>query len=95
MASHPEEGAVSPEEESTWQEEQENEATSTYQPRSAPLVIVKSRLSARSWAARVEAAQQGEALLRRIEARVKQGDTLNGVHDQVEEAAAAERAAAA
>ena len=77
MASHPEDGAVSPEEESTWHEEQENEGAGTYEPRCAPLVIVKSRLSARSWAARVEAAQQGEAVLRRIEARVEQGDTLN------------------
>lgn len=77
MASHSVNGAVSPEKESIPRVEQKNEATDTYEPRSAPLVIVKSRLSARSWAARVEAAQQGEALLRRIEARVKQGDTLN------------------
>lgn len=77
MASHLEDGAVSPEEESTQRMEQEKEGPGTYEPRSAPLVIVKSRLSPKSWAARVEAARQADALLRRIEARVKQGDTLN------------------
>jgi hypothetical protein len=57
--------------------EQENEGPAAYEPRSPSLVIVKSRLSPKSWAARVEAAQQADALLRRIEARVNQGETLN------------------
>ena len=47
------------------------------EPRSPQLVIVKSRLSPESWRARVEAAQKADALLARIAARVKQGDTLN------------------
>ena len=77
MASYPEGGAISPEKELTQRVEEEKAGTGTYEPRSPPLWIVKSRLSPKSWAARVEAAQQGAALLRRIEARVKQGDTLN------------------
>jgi hypothetical protein len=47
------------------------------EPRSPQLVIVKSRLSPESWRAQVEAAQEADALLARIAARVKQGDTLN------------------
>lgn len=58
--------------------EQEDEGRGTsYEPRAAPLVIVKSRLSARSWEGRVEAARKADELLRRIEERVKEGESLN------------------
>ena len=48
-----------------------------YEPVSARLATVKSRISGASWEARVEAARADEVVLRAIEARVKGGLSLN------------------
>ena len=48
-----------------------------YEPASARLLMVKSRLSAASWDTRVEAARADEVVLKAIAARVKGGLSLN------------------
>jgi hypothetical protein len=77
MTSFPENGAALPSPPASPPAVQGGAEPSAYEPRAAALLIVKSRLSPTSWSARVEAAQRGNELLKRIEARVKQGATLN------------------
>jgi len=48
-----------------------------YEPKSPHLVIVKSRLAARTWASRVRAARRNQEALERIAARVAGGESLN------------------
>ena len=77
MPPSPQSRAVSPPQAPTPSAVQEEGAAAVYEPNSPALAVVKSRLSPTSWSARVEAARQGDEVLRRIEARVKQGATLN------------------
>jgi hypothetical protein len=49
-----------------------------YEPKSPHLIIVKSRLSAGAWAARVEAARRHQEALERICTLVEGGESLNG-----------------
>ena len=48
-----------------------------YEPRSARLAAVRSRISVKSWAARVSAARKAERLVVMVRGRVAKGDTLN------------------
>ena len=48
-----------------------------YKPQTARLAIVQSRISARSWAARVATARRAERFVLRVRARVARGDSLN------------------
>ena len=48
-----------------------------YEPRAARLAVVKSRISAESWRARVVAAQRGAAVLGVIATRVDAGAALD------------------
>ena len=48
-----------------------------YEPSALELKIVKSRISTKSWRARVQAARRDEKILKRIARRVKAGEALN------------------
>jgi len=54
-----------------------------YEPKSPRLVVVKSRISARSWQKRVEKAQENAKVLEEIAGRVARGETLNETIRQV------------
>ncbi len=54
-----------------------------YEPRSAQLVVVKSRISPASWKARVSKAKQDAKILNRIVNRVDRGETLNNAIGEV------------
>jgi len=48
-----------------------------YEPSAPELMVVKSRISTKSWRARVQAARRDEKILKRVARRVKAGDALN------------------
>lgn len=54
-----------------------------YEPRSAKLIVVKSRLSPASWKARVDKAKKDDEALARILRRVARGETLNNAIGEV------------